>query len=314
MCGEAGAVFSERCSVGKSEEEETNRRGTGSSAWLSQEGSHEALVCLTPVFCSGGLPSGKTDILCPRSSLFLCSPSSDAPRIATLSPGYVETCSVFFPASPLTFSEYRGWAIPKAIGNLLSDIFLTEATGRVTWLGDFRVYRESTSRRRVGKAARVEWRCRFAFLVILCKAERYCARLCKAVQGRQAGWLANHSSERQAVGDPVPPARLLERHADPGAEAGRSPRAVCSQPLSCCSRKALPSWSSQPAWTGPPLKDSSCSGNSWNRFLGDKEGRRGTMQFSSWRRCIQESLILCPRHCTPYWSEGAAALMDAVVK
>lgn len=89
--------------------------------------------------CSGGLPSGKTDILCPCPRLFLCSPSSDAPRIATLLPGYVETCSVSFPAFPLTFSAFRGWAIPKAIGNLLSGIYLTEATGRVTWLGDFRV-------------------------------------------------------------------------------------------------------------------------------------------------------------------------------
>lgn len=55
------------------------------------------------------------------------------------SPDYSERCSVSLPAFPLTFSEFLGWAIPKAIGNLLSDIYLTEATGSVTQLSDSRV-------------------------------------------------------------------------------------------------------------------------------------------------------------------------------
>lgn len=50
-----------------------------------------------------------------------------------------ERCSVSLPAFPLTFSEFLGWVIPKAVKNLLSGIYLTEATGRETRLGDFRV-------------------------------------------------------------------------------------------------------------------------------------------------------------------------------
>lgn len=35
----------------------------------------------------------------------------------------------------LTFSEFLGWAIPEVTGNLLSGIYLAEATGSVTEVG-----------------------------------------------------------------------------------------------------------------------------------------------------------------------------------
>ena len=45
---------------------------------------------------------------------------------------YFERLSVSLPAFPLTFSGFLGWAIPEAIENLLSGIYLTEAADGMT--------------------------------------------------------------------------------------------------------------------------------------------------------------------------------------
>lgn len=94
----------------------------------------------------------------------------------------------------------------------------------------------------------------------LWKAEQGCARLCNP--GRQAGWLTipvrgkqweTHCPlwgclrDMQTLGLKLAGAQELSVH-------------------SLCPAAAV--------WTGPPLEDLSRSGNSWNRFLGDKGGRR----------------------------------------
>lgn len=87
----------------------SDTRGTDSSAWLSWEGSQEALVCLTPISwveeeqpAQEACPPGKGHPLSTSQSLPV-QPSSDGPRNATLLSGYVETCGVSFPEFPLTF-------------------------------------------------------------------------------------------------------------------------------------------------------------------------------------------------------------------
>lgn len=64
----------------------------------------------------GGLPSRKTDIHVhiPVSPSAACQPCS-RDRHPPPQGRWRETCRVSFPAFPLTFSAFRGWAIPKAI-------------------------------------------------------------------------------------------------------------------------------------------------------------------------------------------------------
>ena len=69
--------------------------------------------------------------------------SSRAHGIPNLITSLFERCRFFLPAFPLTFSEFLGWAVPKAIRNLLSGVHLAEATGSVTHLRDLG-FREKT--------------------------------------------------------------------------------------------------------------------------------------------------------------------------
>lgn len=97
-----------------------------------RRGAINTLVSLTHLLVGGGaayfggLPSGEN---CHPISELFC---GAVPVVFMGSPAYFERYSVSLPASPLTFSGFLGWAIPEAIGNLLSGIYLTEAADGVT--------------------------------------------------------------------------------------------------------------------------------------------------------------------------------------